>query len=158
MKRVFGVVGLILFVCAVVVLYAVVQVVQIPTSVKLADCKSKIVRTTFVCPKGEMVRLLIGTPPKNDVDYKGQILISQDGKVVATYSFSSTSSAGTNWLERHKLRSIVVSSKKGRGIGQAMDTLLKVGEVYDLVATFEKAPPSQSSLWLNYLQQPFKLF
>lgn len=156
MKKVRVLAASLFLICLLFYAYAYLQVVQIPTALKLADCKSKVVTTSFVCPKGDLLSLEIGTKPNNTLTCTGQASIFQSGKNIANYSFDNASTKNTNALWLHKLRTISISPIRSSGEKRSLDSLLTTDDTYDVVIKFDKMPPCASSLWIHYLRQPFR--
>jgi hypothetical protein len=136
---------------------------KVPRQIKLAECTNAVLSIHFLRPKGNHFNLVLATPSVGDEPMGGPnrppFTFSGHIRVLAPSSadlpISSEQCERCNWLQSRGIPVGYILTWNLRTNYPRFDQLLSAGGEAHLEVGFEQPPPTNTSLWLTWLQ-PWK--
>jgi hypothetical protein len=137
---------------------------DVPKQLKLAECTNAAVSGHLVVPKGDHFNLVLGAPDINadsfgptnkppPFTFSGCIRVSGSESSAVEFPFSSEASQQCNWLQSEGIPVGYILTWNLPTNHARLDRLLIVGERVDFDVRFEQPPPTNTSVWLTWLQR-----
>lgn len=134
---------------------------EVPRQIKLAECTNAVLSIHLLRPKGHHFNLVLATPSVSDetigAPYRPPFTFSGRIRVVAPSSADlpiiSQQSERCNWLQSRGIPVGYILTWNLLTNYPRFDKLLLAGGQAHLDVGFEQLPPTNTSLWLTWLQR-----
>jgi len=145
------IVCILIFIC--VQFYKMFAYLDVPHSIKLADCTNSTVQFYLHIPAGNTHTLLLATPgidmmKKLPYKFSGRVYISDGTLMTIEFPIDSDYVESCNWLRDSSSQILTGWNTNCPPLGQ----LVRAQKDYQFKIVFDKPPPSSCSVWLYWLQ------
>jgi hypothetical protein len=121
---------------------------DIPKEQKVSDCTNNVLAFALNCEHSPPYQFVLGFGSSHSQTsaFRGEIVIQQNSRTVATIPIGSQDMTACNWLP--VLGGYILTWNRTNA-GEGLSDFLRRGQSYDVRVAFSEAPPTNSSLWFS---------
>ena len=141
-------------------LYRMAMSTPMGRQAKLVDCTGAVLTCSFTPRKAHVFSMVMATPEltamewdasrRPPFEFVGRVQISTSSQQVVEFEINSLPTRQCNWLQRQGAPVSFILSDHLHTNNAGLQQYLTPGQEHRMTITFERAPPTNASIWMTW--------